>query len=62
MSTVLVSGSAGFIGGYVVQQLLADGHSVIGIDNHSKYGPVARSYDDDPHYRLRRGRRPATWP
>ena len=55
MSTVLVSGSAGFIGGYVVQQLLDDGHSVIGIDNHSKYGPVARSYDDHPNYRLVEG-------
>jgi UDP-glucose 4-epimerase len=55
VSTVLVSGSSGFIGGYVVQQLLDDGHSVIGIDNHSKYGPVARSYDTHPHYRLVEG-------
>jgi UDP-glucose 4-epimerase len=52
VSTVLVSGSSGFIGGYVVQQLLDEGHSVIGIDNHSKYGPVSRSYDDHPNYRL----------
>ena len=52
MSTVLVSGSAGFIGGYLVQELLKKGHSVIGIDNHSKYGSVARSYDDHPEYRL----------
>lgn len=55
MSTVLVSGSAGFIGGYVVQQLLESGHDVIGIDNHSKYGPVSRSYDDNPRYRLVQG-------
>lgn len=48
----LVSGSAGFIGGYVVQELLDRGHSVIGIDDHSKYGPVAKSYDDHPDYRL----------
>jgi nucleoside-diphosphate-sugar epimerase len=52
LSTVLVSGSSGFIGGYVVHQLLAGGHTVIGIDNHSKYGAVARSYDDHPNYRL----------
>jgi UDP-glucose 4-epimerase len=52
MATVLVSGSAGFIGGYVVEELLRRGHSVIGIDDHSKYGPVAKSYDDHPDYRL----------
>jgi len=52
VSTVLVSGSSGFIGGYVVQELLSRGHTVVGIDNHSKYGKVAHSYDDDPGYRL----------
>lgn len=50
MSKVLVSGSAGFIGGYVVQELLARGHEVVGVDDHSKYGPVAKSYDDHPAY------------
>lgn len=49
---VLVTGSAGFIGGYVVQELLAGGADVIGVDNNSKYGEVARSYDDDSHYRF----------
>jgi len=52
---VLVSGSSGFIGGYVVQELLARGHTVVGIDDHSKYGRVSRSYDDDPGYRLVEG-------
>jgi UDP-glucose 4-epimerase len=52
---VLVSGSSGFIGGYVVQELLARGYAVVGIDNHSKYGKVAKSYDDDPNYRLVEG-------
>src|SRR5881409_4248785 len=52
MSRVLVSGSSGFIGGYVVEELLRRGHEVVGIDNHSKYGRVAKSYDDHPHYRL----------
>ena len=28
------------------------GHEVVGLDNHSKYGKVARSYDDHPAYRL----------
>jgi UDP-glucose 4-epimerase len=55
MMQVLVSGSSGFIGGYVVQELLRRGYSVVGIDNHSKYGRVAHSYDDDPGYRLVEG-------
>ncbi|HUY08014.1 MAG TPA: NAD-dependent epimerase/dehydratase family protein [Candidatus Dormibacteraeota bacterium] len=52
MSKVLITGSAGFIGGYVVEALLAAGHEVVGLDNHSKYGKVARSYDNHPGYRL----------
>jgi UDP-glucose 4-epimerase len=52
VSTVLVSGAAGFIGGYVVENLLGRGHRVVGIDNYSKYGPVAKSYDSHPSYRL----------
>jgi nucleoside-diphosphate-sugar epimerase len=51
-SRVLVSGSAGFIGGYVVEELLARGYEVIGLDNYSKYGPVQRSYDHHPRYRF----------
>jgi len=52
---VLVSGAAGFIGGYLVQGLLARGHQVIGLDNFSKYGPVRRSHDSHPSYRLVEG-------
>jgi UDP-glucose 4-epimerase len=48
----LVSGSAGFIGGYVVEELLRRGHEVVGVDNFSKYGKVVKSYDDHPNYRL----------
>ena len=55
MSTVLVSGSAGFIGGYVVEELLKRGHQVIGVDNLSKYGEVAKSYDSNPNYRFVKG-------
>jgi len=46
----MVTGSAGFIGGYVVEELLRGGHEVVGVDNYSKYGPVSHSYDDDPRY------------
>jgi len=52
---VLVTGSAGFINGYVVAELLAAGHEVVGIDNFSKYGPVEKSYDGHPRYRFVQG-------
>ena len=52
MSKVLVSGSAGFIGGYVVEELLRRGHQVVGIDNYSKYGKVTKSYDDNADYQF----------
>ncbi|MBI2704866.1 MAG: NAD(P)-dependent oxidoreductase [Actinobacteria bacterium] len=55
MSTVLVTGSAGFIAGYVVQELLDQGHDVVGIDNLSKYGPTTKSYDAHPRYELVEG-------
>ncbi len=55
MSKVLVTGSAGFIGGYVVEELLARGHEVVGLDNYSKYGPVTRSYDNHSGYRFVEG-------
>jgi UDP-glucose 4-epimerase len=55
MEKVLVSGSAGFIGGYLVEELLGRGYEVVGVDNFSKYGRVRKSYDDDPHYQLVEG-------
>jgi nucleoside-diphosphate-sugar epimerase len=55
MSKVLVSGSAGFIGGYVVEELLLRGHDVIGIDNLSKYGRVAKSFDAHSSYKFVEG-------
>lgn len=52
MKKVVVTGSAGFIGGYIVEELLAKGYQVVGVDNYSKYGPVKKSYDDHPDYEL----------
>lgn len=52
---ILVTGSAGFIGGYVVEELLNNGWTVYGIDNYSKYGYVEKSYDSNPNYRFVKG-------
>jgi len=49
---VLVTGSAGFIGGYLVEELLGKGYEVVGVDNHSKYGPITKSYDSHHNYKL----------
>jgi nucleoside-diphosphate-sugar epimerase len=49
---VLVSGASGFISGYLVQELLNEGYEVTGLDNYSKYGRVAKSYDKHPNYRF----------
>jgi nucleoside-diphosphate-sugar epimerase len=53
--TVLVTGSAGFVGGYLVEDLLRRGWTVVGIDNYSKYGPIKRSYDGHPNYYFTEG-------
>jgi len=52
---ILVTGSSGFIGGYLVEDLLRQGHTVIGIDNFSKYGKVKKNYDNNKNYTLVRG-------
>jgi nucleoside-diphosphate-sugar epimerase len=52
---ILVTGAAGFICGYAVQELLDAGHDVVGLDNFSKYGRVRKSYDGHPRYRFVEG-------
>ena len=52
---ILVTGAAGFICGYLVPELLEHGHEVVGLDNFSKYGRIAKSYDDHPRYRFVEG-------
>ena len=48
----LVTGSSGFIAGYLIEELLTAGYDVVGLDNHSKYGEVEKSYSSHPRYRL----------
>jgi nucleoside-diphosphate-sugar epimerase len=55
MSKVLVTGSNGFIGGYLVEELLRQGHEVVGLDNFSKYGRVQKSFDRHPRFKLIEG-------
>lgn len=52
---ILVTGAAGFIAGYLVPELLEQGHQVIGVDNYSKYGPVEKSFDRHPAYSFVQG-------
>ncbi len=52
---ILVTGSAGFIGGYLVEELLNKGHEVVGIDNYSKYGTIEKTYDHHPRYTFIKG-------
>lgn len=52
---ILVTGSAGFISGYLVEDLLNQGHEVYGIDNFSKYGKVEKSYDKHKNYHFIEG-------
>jgi nucleoside-diphosphate-sugar epimerase len=52
---IFVTGSAGFICGYLVEALLASGYSVIGLDNFSKYGRIEKSYSNHPNFRFVEG-------
>jgi nucleoside-diphosphate-sugar epimerase len=52
---ILVTGAAGFICGYLIEELLRAGHSVTGLDDYSKYGRVRKSYDENPDYRFVEG-------
>tara|TARA_Y100001956_G_scaffold82449_1_gene103382 strand:- start:4353 stop:5381 length:1029 start_codon:yes stop_codon:yes gene_type:complete len=45
MSTVVVTGAAGFIGYHLSKRLLSEGHTVIGIDNINDYYEVSLKHD-----------------
>jgi len=50
--TVLITGSQGFIGSYICNELLSSGYQIIGVDNYSKYGKVTRPHDKNSDFRL----------
>ena len=55
MKKVLVTGSEGFIGGYIVKELIDKNYYVIGIDNLSKYGQIIRNHSDSEFYEFHNG-------
>lgn len=52
---ILVTGAKGFIAGYLIEELLRQGHQVVGLDNLSKYGEISKSYDNDPNFHFIKG-------
>lgn len=52
---ILVTGAAGFITGYLVEELLAHDYEVVGLDNFSKYGKTEKSYDKHKRYHFAQG-------
>ncbi|MBA7629408.1 dTDP-4-oxo-6-deoxy-D-allose reductase [subsurface metagenome] len=52
---ILVTGSNGFITGYLAEELLSNDHQVVGIDNFSKYGRVKKSCNSHPNYQFVEG-------
>ena len=51
-SKILVTGSQGFIGSYICQELLNQNYQVIGVDNFSKYGYLIRGHDKHNDFTL----------
>lgn len=52
MKKILVTGSQGFIGSYICDELLRNGYEVIGVDNYQKYGKLVRGHDNHPNFKF----------
>lgn len=52
MKTVIITGSQGFIGGYLCRKFLTEGWRVVGYDDYSKYGEIKRDYDNHTNFSL----------
>lgn len=63
MAKYVVTGSKGFIGEYLVRELLDHGHSVVGLDDFSKYGFSTSSFDNHPNFEFVEAdvRHPGSW-
>ncbi len=55
MKKILITGSQGFIGSYLCQELLNHNYEVYGIDNFSKYGVINRPHDKHPNFHFIEG-------
>ncbi len=53
MSRILALGGAGFIGSYIVRELLERGHEVHVVDNFSKYGFLSHDFYSHPKFSLK---------
>jgi UDP-glucose 4-epimerase len=49
---VLITGSQGFIGSYICQELLSHDYQVVGVDNYSKYGYLVRPQDSHHNFKI----------
>ncbi|MBD3676505.1 MAG: NAD(P)-dependent oxidoreductase [Planctomycetaceae bacterium] len=52
---ILITGSSGFIGGYLVDEFLSAGYDVVGLDNFSKYGPISQTHSESSRFQFVKG-------
>ena len=52
---ILITGCSGFICGYLIEKLLEKNHTIIGVDNYSKYGEIKKNYENHPNFKFIKG-------